>query len=594
MFIALASVAALVCAAVVFYLMAQISQTRLVLQSDGVIEFNYIQQNDHNLDQLAHALVDYREARRAYAEAPRDYLARFDIVWSALAEGNAHWAGSLRTLPGAAPFIADARDFIARAEPSMTPTAELDDAELARLADEARELSGRVYRLGLEMYQRKGRLRDEVARRMDLLTHAFWFFGASLVLAGTTLFALLTRAYRRASALVAESAATQARLESALEELTDGAIERRRQNRFIATASHDLRQPLHALGLNLVTLRGHVESRTGQRLLENASRSTETLNELLGSVLDISRLDAEVVEVDPTHFAVDETFEHLHHTYLPEAIDRGLAFDVHLPDLVVHTDRVLLGRILGNLVSNALRYTEAGGVTLSADVVDGRVVLAVADTGPGIPEREREAVFDEYYQLDKPGRTQAQGLGLGLSIVHRLARLLELGLVVHSTEGLGTRFELSVPHGDVERVVHETGGPLDAFDGVHFDGLAVLVVDDDRDVRDGMQHLLEQRSCRVLAAESVEEALAVVVAEGIVPDVIVADYRLREERTGAEAIGAVREEVNEDVPALIVTGDTSPARLREAIESGFRLLNKPMDPEELFDAIGELAGRRTE
>ena len=595
MFISLASAAAFVCAAIVFFLMVQINRTRLTLQADGVVEFNYIQQNDHNFDTLADALVDYREARRDDPDAPRDFIARFDIVWSALGVSDAHWTGSLKKLPDTAGLITDSRDFLTRNEPLMTPDAPLPDAELQRLIDESRALAGRVYRLGLDMYQQKGALRDDVARRMDVLTHAFWFFGASLVLTVGTLFALLTGAHRRASKLVDESSATQRQLATALEELTDGDIERRKQNRFIATASHDLRQPLHALGLNLVTLRGHVETPLGQRILENASRSTETLNQLLGSVLDVSRLDAEVIEVKRADIVIDEMFEQLHHTYLPEAIDRGIAFDVHLPDLVVHSDRVLLGRILGNLVSNALRYTVEGGVTLSAEVVGTRVVVAVADTGPGIPEREREAVFDEYYQMDVVAGGRTQGLGLGLSIVHRLARLLDIGLEVHSRVGLGTRFELAVPSGDVDHVTRDTfASESVAFDGVHFDGLTVLVIDDDRDVRDGMHLLLEQRSCRVIAAESADEALAAIVAEEIVPDVVVADYRLRERRTGADAIRAVRDEVNEDVPALIVTGDTSPARLREASASGFRLLNKPVEPDELFDAIGDLAGRREE
>jgi len=598
MFISIASIAALVCAAVVFYLMAQINRTRLVLQADGVAEFNFIQQNDHNFDAFVHALNAWRLERVENPYAVRGFIRRFDVIWSAFGVDEAHWLGSLARDPRAIEIIADSRAFLSRNEPLMLPEAPLSDAAAARVADEAHVLSERVYALGLELFQKKSALRDDVARRMDRLTRALWFFGGSLALAGCTLFALLTRAYRRASALVIESSNTQAQLATALEELTDGDIERRRQNRFIATASHDLRQPLHALGLNLVTLRGHVDSRLGQRILENASRSTETLNQLLGSVLDVSRLDAEVIEVKRSDILIDEVFEQLHHTYLPEAIDRGLAFDVHLPDLVVHVDRVLLGRILGNLVSNALRYTESGGVTLSAEPGDGRVIIAIADTGPGIPEREREAVFDEYYQMDTPGGPRSQGLGLGLSIVHRLARLLDIGLEVRSTVGIGTRFELAVPAGDLSRVVHRS---IDddrrvadgvTFDGVHFDGLKVLVIDDDRDVRDGMHLLLEQRSCDVIAAESTEEALAAIVAEEIVPDVVVADYRLRGDRTGADAIRAVRDEVNEDVPALIVTGDTSPDRLREATASGFRLLNKPVEPEELFDAIGELAGRR--
>ena len=310
-------------------------------------------------------------------------------------------------------------------------------------------------------------------------------------------------------------------------------------------------------------------------------------------MLDVSRLDAEVIEVRATDLALGEVFEHLERMFMPESDERGLDYAVHAPALAVRTDRVLIERILANLVSNAVRYTERGGITLEAFRDGDEVLVNVIDTGPGIPERERESVFDEYYQIELPGDGPSSGLGLGLSIVHRLARLLDHPLEVHSVPGEGTRFTLRVPLGNEAALARAVpDAPPARFDGVHFDGLAVLVIDDDRDVRDGMHRLLEQRSCRVMAVESAAEARAAVVAEEVIPDVIVADYRLRDGLTGDGAIADVREEVNEDVPALIVTADTSPARLREASASGFRLLHKPLVPEELFDAIGELAGRR--
>lgn len=593
-FIYIASGAALICGAAVFFLMVQINRTRLNLQADGVVEFNFVQQNDHNFDEFAMQLMRWRHDRSIDPDAPRHYLERFDIIWSALAVSDAHWTGSLKDRPETDQFVAESRAFLDRVEPWMQPDYDLSDAQIDTLVDDVTELGRQVYELGLGMYQRKSILRDDISRRMDLLTDAFWFFGGSLVLAGIALFALMTRAYKRASALFEQANTAKLQLATALEELTDGDIERRKQNRFIATASHDLRQPLHALGLNLTTLRGHVNTPLGRRLLDNASRSTEALNQLLNSVLDVSRLDAEIIEVKHRDLALDDVFERLHHTFMPEANERGLAFEVHLCHVAVHSDRVLLERILSNLISNALRYTDRGSVMLDAEEDDDHILISVSDTGQGIPERERAAVFDEYYQMDSPDGTRSQGLGLGLSIVHRLTRLLNVGLEVRSSVGGGTRFELRVERGDaavLEQAMRNR--PADASDIIHFDGLTALVIDDDRDVRDGMHLLLEQRSCRVMTAESAAEARAAIVAEEAIPDVIIADYRLRGDQTGANAIAEVREEVNEDVPALIVTGDTSPARLREASASGFRLLNKPVVPDELFAAIGELTGRRT-
>ena len=591
--VTLASVAALVCAAVMAYLMVEINRTRLTLQNDGAIGLDVIRQSDHGLDELALALGEHRRARRENADASHDYHRHLQSLREATEIGGSRWPASLADDPKLAAFVGAVRAFEARAEPALAPGAVLDATALESLVGEARTLGRRAHEIGLERYAEQSRLRHHVARRMDRLTRATWFVGATLALAGGALLALLGAANRRAAALVADARATRTQLTDALEELTDGDIERRQQNRFIATASHDLRQPLHALGLNLTTLRGHVSTKAGRRLLESASRATEALNQLLGSVLDIARLDADVIEVRLGDICLDDVFEELHHTYLPEAGDRGLDYEVPPCGLVVHCDRVLLRRVLGNLVSNALRYTERGSVRLTAEAHAGRVLVSVADTGPGISEREREAVFEEYYQSDSPGARSSQGLGLGLSIVRRLARLLGIGLEVHSEPGHGTRFELSLARGDAEALERASSLHLRAaLDGVRFDGLTVLVIDDDRDVRDGMFLLLEQRACHVMAAESADQALAAIVAEERVPDIVVADYRLREARTGADAIRDVREEVNEEVPALIVTGDTSPARLKEASASGFRLLHKPVVPDELFDAIGELAGRR--
>jgi len=591
LYIAVSSVAALICAAVVFYLMFQINNTRLTLEADGVTELNFIHQSDHNFDSFAIELMKWQQRALIDPETPRDFTTRYDILWSMLFMPRAQWTGSLSELPETRETIAASRKFIIDIEHLMKPNAQIGDSDIEYMVETAKELGSSVYQIGLGLYQAKSALRNEISERMDRLTGAFWFFGTTLVVAGVTLFASLTRAYRRVSSLLRESSTAQEQLASALEEVTDGDIERRKQNRFIATASHDLRQPLHALGLNLATLQRHVSSTLGRRILDNASRSTETLNQLLSSVLDVSRLDAAIIEVKRSDLSLDEIFEQLRRTFTPEANERGLAFDVSLSNLIVHCDRVLLERILVNLVSNALRYTRQGSVSLAATADDQEVVISVKDTGPGIPERERAAIFDEYYQMETPDGTRTAGLGLGLSIVHRLSQLLDVGLSVDSNGDGGTRFELRLARGSMLElpVVQPSAGCRDA---IRFDGLTALVIDDDRDVREGMHLLLEEHSCRVMTAESAGEARAAIVAEETIPDLIIADYRLRDDLTGAEAIVEVREEVNEDIPALIVTGDTSPTRLREASASGFRLLNKPVVPDELFAAISELTGRR--
>lgn len=573
-----------------FYVMHQINQTRIVLQEDGVDIFNYTMQNNHNMDSLAYALLDYqRERSTGNAMASKDeYISRFDILYSAFQVIDSRWLGKHQGLAEAEDIVGKGRNFINRYEARINPETDLPDTVLVSIAQEARKLSGDIIRLGHWHYMKTARLRDDISERMDTLTKAFWFFGLTLVVAGSALTIMLQRATRRVSALFEESQATHVQLSKTLEELTSGDDERRAQNRFIAAASHDLRQPLHALGLYLSALHSHVWTKPGRAILENINRSTEALNQLLSSLLDISKLDAGVVDIDQQSFELDDLFEQLHQTFMPEAEERGLALEVQLSGLWVHTDRVLLDRIVRNLISNALNYTPTGSVTLQAEVEADMALLSVVDTGLGIPIEEQQAVFNEYYQLHNPERDRTKGLGLGLSIVRRLTRLLGIRLSVDSSEGNGTRFEMRLPLGEPQSLstlkpaepAHSTANSMR--------GLTILVIDDERDVRDGMQTLLAQLDCQVIVADSAISARRQLIDYEIIPDLILADYRLRDEQTGDDAIEEVREELNEDVPAMIITGDTSPARLKEATASGFKLLHKPVAAEELFASIRQL------
>jgi len=372
--------------------------------------------------------------------------------------------------------------------------------------------------------------------------------------------------------------------------VTTGNIERRAQNRFMAAASHDLRQPLHALGLYLSSLERYIPSEEGKNILANTHRSTEALKQLLNSMLDLSKLDAGVVDIDLVNLDLDALFDHLLQSFLPEAKQRQLAFDVEFSGLSVNSDRLLLERILGNLVANALSYTEVGRVTLRAFALESQVCISISDTGSGIPVHEQEAVFNEFYQLQNPERDRNKGLGLGLSIVKRLTRLLKLDLKIISDEGKGTTFQLMLPEAsETEKNLQVTGkSAMSAPDDLT--GLSILIIDDELDVREGMRTWLIQKGCEVMLADSTDQALELIVAISWTPDLIMADYRLRNDETGDSAIVKVREEVNLDIPAMIITGDTSPARLREATASGFHLLHKPVVVEDLLSTISELVG----
>ncbi|MGQ7844293.1 ATP-binding response regulator [Granulosicoccus sp. 3-233] len=587
--------AALICLVVMLYLLVQIDSTRKQLQDDGVLEFNFVQQVDHNLTGFAQSLLDYLLATPAERDQQRDlYIQNYDILYGSILHSGNSWLGHLTELQKAQEFMQRTREFLLRNEPYMSPDHTFGRDQLMQLKRESIELSQLIYGIGLEMFERKSIVRDAISRRMDDLYRALWFCSICFVLVSLTSVLLFVATMRRAASLRSAAQLTQTQLSTALDELTTGDIERRAQNRFMASASHDLRQPLHALGLYLNALRRHVSTDQGQLILSNINRSTEALNQLLNSMLDLSKLDAGVVDVNWTNLSLDAVFDNLHQNFLPEANQKELALDIQYSGLYVHSDQVLLERILGNLVANALNYTTAGSVSVRATSSDGQARICVSDTGPGIPNSEQDAIFNEYYQLQNPERDRSKGLGLGLSIVKRLTRLLDVELSLSSAEGIGSSFSLTLPlanSADIDSAGNSLQGSTSLCrDTLH--GLSILVIDDEQDVRDGMQTLLIQHGCDVSIADSAEQACENIISEDWVPDLIIADYRLRDEKTGEMAIRQVREEVNMDVPAMIITGDTSPARLREATASGFLLLHKPVIADDLYKAITRLVGDR--
>jgi two-component system, sensor histidine kinase len=244
---------------------------------------------------------------------------------------------------------------------------------------------------------------------------------------------------------------------------------------------------------------------------------------------------------------------------------------------LVRTDPVLLETILRNLLVNAIRYTERGHVTISCEASDIEARVSIEDTGPGIPADQQSEVFREFHQLHNPERDSENGLGLGLAIVDRLARLLDHRIELRSAPGEGSRFSLVMPLAP-EGAMAEEGRPKENQNarGMELSGLKVLVIDDQQAGREGMKALLQRWGCKVRLADSEDSALEAVRAEPYLPELVIADYRLRNERTGAMAIARLRTEVGFELPALVVTGDTSPERLREARSSGAELIHKPV------------------
>ena len=279
------------------------------------------------------------------------------------------------------------------------------------------------------------------------------------------------------------------------------------------------------------------------------------------------------------HFALRSAFERLHAEYGPQAQAKGLAWSVDAGNVLVHSDPALLEAMLRNLISNAIRYTQTGSVQVTCSRQVENVRIEVRDTGIGIPREQCQEIFREFYQLANPERDRSQGLGLGLAIVERLALLLQHRIVLDSELGQGSCFAIVLPAGDATALVESAAAP--AYLGQRdVNGMRVMVIDDEAAVRAGMLAVLEAWGCETVLAGSEDEALGNLRGHAP-PHVIVADYRLRDGKTGAQAIERLRREFGGNIPALIITGDTDPARLREAQASGHALMHKPVQPGKL-------------
>ena len=357
------------------------------------------------------------------------------------------------------------------------------------------------------------------------------------------------------------------------------------KSRFLAVASHDLRQPLHALELFVQALEDTPLPAHAHQLVGNVRRSVDSMEELFDALLDISRLDAGAVRARVDTIALAEVFERLAFEYAPVAKQKGLALRVMNTSLYVRSDPTLLARIVRNLLANAVRYTERGRVTIGCRRRGEQVSIEVWDTGPGIPAEKFAEVFQEFAQLGNPERDRRKGLGLGLAIVERLAKLLGHGLELHSTSGKGSVFAVTVARGR-----HEDHAILDPVAEItaRFDltGRLALVVQSDLAGREDLKELLTNWRCEVLLAASGAEMLAYLGGLGRPPDLIIADGPAPAEN-GTADVEMLRNEFNADVPALLLSTATGPAVLVED-RNGVPVLRRPFHAGRLRTLINNL------
>lgn len=359
------------------------------------------------------------------------------------------------------------------------------------------------------------------------------------------------------------------------------------KSRFLAAASHDLRQPVHALSLFVAAAQIQPINPETRSLLDHIDDSVRSLGRLFGGLLDISRLDAGVVEVNRLSFAVRPVIQNVFREFAAQAEEKDLQLRMRVPDVAIHSDPLLFERIIRNVVANAVAYTTNGGVLIGCRRRGGALRIEVWDTGWGIAPADQAQVFEEFYQVGNPERDRTRGVGLGLAIVKRLTMLLGHRLELRSLPGRGSCFAVEVPiaeTGDAHPVTAQAESLAPAQRG---SGL-ILVLDDELTIQIGMKTLLESWGYRVLAAGSGDEMLEAIATAAEAPRLIICDYRLRDNETGTAVVDRLRSEFNDDIPAMLITGDTAPDRIREAEASGLLLLHKPVPNGKLRAAIAHL------
>ncbi|WP_448203162.1 hybrid sensor histidine kinase/response regulator [Azospirillum sp. sgz302134] len=357
------------------------------------------------------------------------------------------------------------------------------------------------------------------------------------------------------------------------------------KSKFLAAASHDLRQPLQSAVLFAAALAPSITDAHGRRMMANLDKSLEGMRTLLDRLLDISKLDAGAVQPRPVDFQIAGLLDELNAIYTPRAAAKGLDWRLVPCDAAVHSDPDLLGRILRNLIENALTYTLEGGVEVSGAAGADAVTITVRDSGIGIPEDKLEDVFQEFTQLGNPERDRNQGLGLGLAIVRRLSRLIGHPVEVRSRFGVGSEFVVTVPLATGTAPRPEPAAISDAVDG---DGRLILLVEDDALVRAGLVAMVEGWGYATLDAGSWEEADAVLSTSSRPPDAVIADYRLRNGVTGLSVLNALRDLYDAPVRAILLTGETGAAPVAEAKALGCAVLHKPVTACMLRDALADL------
>lgn len=376
-----------------------------------------------------------------------------------------------------------------------------------------------------------------------------------------------------------------------LREVTDAKEKAEQANqaksRFLAAASHDLRQPLQALGLILESIRLRTQSNDDgvAPLVNQCIESHDALSALLNALLELSRLESHQLDVHKMALPLRDLAGSIVGEFQPAAQQKALQLTLAGDDVIVDTDPVLFGRVLRNLISNAIKFTAAGQISVHWTQQDADILLSVSDTGVGIPAEEIDKVFDEYHQVSNEARNREEGIGLGLSVVKKMCQLLKIPITLESTVGQGSTFTLRLPTGQLSTsVTRQEQAPAD------LEGYRVIIVDDDKALLSAVAGIMADWKCNCVTAESLQEALEKLASQSFEADLILSDYRLGGGVNGIDVIKAIREQLGKEIPAVLMSGDTDPALVKRIREQHYYLIHKPVKPTHLRKTMRNLLG----
>ena len=422
-------------------------------------------------------------------------------------------------------------------------------------------------------------LMDRVEQSMDRQGNAFSLFQTAI-----TLEAQVRARTEELTQVLRKLERTNAQLSAAKEEAENANLSK---TRFLAAASHDLLQPVISAKLSISALAELQQGEKGTRLARQVEGSLQTIEDLIKTLLDISKLNAGVVTPEIRCFALDDLLEELHATFESVIPAKGIRLKVRRCGSIVESDPVLLQRVLLNLVSNAIHYTKKGGVLVGVRVRGPVCHLDVTDTGAGIPECERQRIFDEFYRGSASGSGNRNGLGLGLSIVKRITQALGHDLSLKSSPGRGSRFRVTLPVAG--RIAAQGRAPEDLTPLAPLSASHVLIVENEPVAAQAMQNLFGQWGCHTALASCLSDVNDYLSNADRLPDIVLADYHLDGGELGVAAIAAVRA-IDPAVPALVVTADQSGETAAAVRDSGAMLLHKPVSPGRLRAAVTHLIG----